>query len=961
MMSSASSLLFPPFRLELGNEQLWREDTAVPLRRKTFAVLQHLVERRGQLVTKAQLFDAVWLGTYVGEVALTICITELRKALGDDTKQPRFIETVRGRGYRFIGKVVSSQDSVVSRNKIKQKAKGKTQKPILSTVEEIKIGAPRPSAQNPAPLLVGRASELRQLHEWLEKALNGERQIIFVSGEPGIGKTSIVEAFLNSLESGVQRLASENQHLPFSPVQTLDPKRQTPNDGLWIGRGQCVEQYGAGEAYMPMLEALGRLCRGAEGKWLIEFLSQHAPTWLVQMPALLSATDLESLQRKAPGATRERMLREMAEALETLTLDRPLVLRLEDLHWSDYSTLELISVLARRQEGARLLVLGTYRPVEMLANGHPLRTVKQELQLHKQCEELRLGLLTEKHIAEYLAKVVGARGRALLQTLARLIHRRTEGNPLFMVNVVEYLEAQGGLEEAVERVQGGIPGDLRQMIEEQIHRLSAAERRVLEVASVAGAEFSAAAVAAGIGPTVEEVEGECSELARREQFLQARGTSDWPDGTVAARYSFLHTLYREVLYEQLPAGRRQWLHQQIGEREEQAYGDRTREIAAELAVHFERGREYHKAIQYLRQAGEYAMQRSANQEAISLFAKGLELLKTLPDTPERAQQELRLQIALISPLQAKGFAAVELESVCARVQELCQQVEEIALRLHALVGLNSFYMTRADYRRAYENGEQLMCLAQSRQDPVIQLRARIALGTASLWLGEFTSTRVHLEQGLILYDPHQSRRAQAPLLHNTKVAVLPYLAFLLQVLGYPDQARQRGHEVLTLAQGLAHPFSLAYVLNWMNYLHQVRGEGPQVQERAAALITLSDEQGFTQMSATGALMSGWALVDQEQSKQGITQIRQGLAARKAAGAETMQSYFFALLAEAYGKVGQPEEGLAVLVEALAFVGKTGERFYEPELYRLKGELLLQSKVESGESKVERRKSKNTNP
>ena len=647
-MSAESYLLFPPFRFDSVNEQLWRGAKIISLRRKTFAVLRYLLEHPGQLVTKEQLLEAVWPGTYVSESMPTICVRELRKALNDDAKTPRFIETVHGRGYRFIAPlasappVASSQHSVAS----SQKAQAESRK---LTTNNWQLTTP----------LVGRDTELVQLDEWLEKALSGERQLVFITGEPGIGKTTVVEAFLKSLESSVLRLVSEDYKRSLSEVQTLDPRRQTLDGRLWIGRGQCIEHYGAGEAYMPVLEALGRLCREPEGEQLIDLLGQYAPSWLAQMPTLLSAAALEALQRKVQGATRERMLREMAEAVEALTAERPLALRLEDLHWSDVSTLELLSVLARRQERARLLVLGTYRPVEMLGNGHPLRAVKQELQLHKQCEELRLGFLTEQNVAEYLAtrfRLVPspARGEgqdggasrqqfsrrpphpiplprgereavspaASLQGLARMVHQRTDGNSLFMVNIVDYLIVQGMLGESGETqpaVQIEVPESIQQIIEKQIDRLSPEEQHVLEVASVAGAQFSAAAVAAGTKITTGDVEACCTGLARREQFLRTNGVSEWPDGTVATRYSFLHALYQEVLYERIPAGQRVALHSRIGEREEQAYGDRARDIAAELAVHFERGRDYCKAVQYLQQAGENALRRSAHREAISLL------------------------------------------------------------------------------------------------------------------------------------------------------------------------------------------------------------------------------------------------------------------------------------------------------------------------------------------------------
>ncbi len=541
--------------------------------------------------------------------------------------------------------------------------------------------------------LGGREAELAQLHKWLEKALGGERQIVFVTGEPGIGKTTLVEAFLAQLAA---------------------------NGNLWIGRGQCIEHYGAGEAYLPVLEALGRLCREPGGERLIELLHQQAPTWLVQMSALLSAAELEALQRKTQGTTRERMLRELVEAVEAVTAERGLVLWFEDLQWSDVSTLDWLAYVARRREAARLLVIGTYRPVDVIVSEHPLKAVKQELQLHEHCEELPLGFLTEAAVGEYLAKRFA--GGELPAKLARVIHQRTDGNPLFIVNLVDSLIAQGvlvqvdgqwELQAGLEEVGVGVPESLQQMIARQIERLGVQDRRILEGASVAGAEFSAAAAAAGLNTEAEEVEEQCGALMRRGQFLRASGMSEWPDGTVAARYSFLHALYQEVLYERVAAGRRARLHQRIGEREEQAYGNRAREIAAELAMHFKQGRDYRKAVQYLEQAGKNAVRRCAHQEAISLLTKGLELLKTLPDTPERTQHELTLQVRLGESLRAtSGHGAPEVERVYVRARALCQQVGESPQLFPVQLGLWVFYNVRAEYHTARDLAEQMLTLAQ---------------------------------------------------------------------------------------------------------------------------------------------------------------------------------------------------------------------------------------------------------
>jgi predicted ATPase/DNA-binding winged helix-turn-helix (wHTH) protein len=558
---------FPPFQLDLVSGQLRRGAEVLPLRPKSFAVLRYFVEHAGQLITKDALLDAVWPDTVVTEALVKDSIFELRKVLGDAAKEARVIETVHRRGYRFLP-IVTTTSSEVSGSRFQGFRQNTEQ---LATRH-----------QQRETLLVGREAELVQLHTWLDKALSGARQMVFVTGEPGIGKTTLVDVFLR----------------PFA------------EQDLRIGRGQCIEQYGAGEAYMPMLEAFGQLCRAPGGERLIALLEQHAPTWLVQMPTLLSATAGEALQRKIQGVSRERMLRELGAALDILTAERPLVLWLEDLHWSDVATVELLALLARRREPARLLVIGTYRPVDVRLRTHPLRAVKEELHLHGLCEELPLGLLSEQHVVEYLQTRFDVEGgpphAAPVSQLAHAIHERTEGNPLFIVTVVDTAMLQGSLglaegqwvpQEPVANMAAGMPKTLRQMIERQLEQLSAEDQRVVEVASVVGTSFSAAAVAAGAKAEIVAIERQCAALVQRGQLLQVSGLAEWPDGTIAARYEFLHSLYQEVMYEQVTASRRVELHRRIGERLEQAYGDRTREIATELAVHFEQGREYRKAVQ----------------------------------------------------------------------------------------------------------------------------------------------------------------------------------------------------------------------------------------------------------------------------------------------------------------------------------------------------------------------------
>jgi predicted ATPase len=571
------------------------------------------------------------------------------------------------------------------------------------------------------------------------------------------------------------------------------------------------------------------------------------------MPALLGAAELEALQRTVQGTTRDRMLREFAELVEAVSAEQPLILTLEDLHWSDPSTLDLLTLVAQRREAAQLLVLGTYRPAEVIVSGHPLRAIKQELHAHRQCEELILGFLSEAAVGEYLVRRFA--GNALPSQLAHVVYRRTEGNPLFMVTVVDDLVAQGLLREvrgqwqlqaALEEVTVGIPDSLRQLIDRQLERLPREEQRVLEVASIAGTSFSALTVAAGGEESIEQVEAHCERLVRRGQFLHASGTETVPDGTLTGRYGFLHALYQNVVYERVGAIRRIRLHRRIGEREEAAYGERAREVAAELAVHFERGHDYHRAVRYLQQAGENAIQRSAYQEAMSLLTKGLELLKILPDTPERTQQELGLQTTLsLALVFTKGFAAPEVETICHRMRELCQQVGGAPQRIAVLGGLWSLHVTRAEHQTALELAEQFFTLAPSVQHPLVSLAAHYNLGWSLLYTGRFALAREHQEQGIALYDPQQHHSlALRYTSFDYGIAFPSVEALTLWYLGYPEQALKRSHEGLSLARELAHPFSLAVALISAASFHQRRREGQAVQEQAEAVIALCSEQGF---------------------------------------------------------------------------------------------------------------------
>src|SRR5216683_3869260 len=410
--------VFRSFRLDPVNQCLWHGGNRVALTPKAFDMLRYLVEHPGRLVTQDEILEALWPETYVNPEIIKKYILEIRKVLGDRHDKPEFIETFPKRGYQFVAAV--NDDVVV----------GSQDLPTGTTTKTI----------------VGRDTALAELHNSLHRALRGQRQVTFVTGEAGIGKTTLVDAF---------------------------HQQAARNHTLRVARGQCVEGFGGKEAYYPMLESLGQLTRNPDGNPVVQTMAKRAPTWLIQFSSLVKAEQREALQREILGATRERMVREICEALEAITSDIPLVLIFEDVHWGDPSTLDLISAVARRREAAKLMLLCTYRPVDVVLSNSSLKGLKQDLLVHRLCSEVALERLEEPLIAEYLATEFSEGN--LPAGLATVIYRHSGGNALFMVAIVQDMLKRGliardndggwSLTTPLETIAPSVPETLQQMLE----------------------------------------------------------------------------------------------------------------------------------------------------------------------------------------------------------------------------------------------------------------------------------------------------------------------------------------------------------------------------------------------------------------------------------------------------------------------------------------------------------------
>jgi predicted ATPase len=783
---------------------------------------------------------------------------------------------------------------------------------------------PIPSAKRHT---VGREKEITELGQAFESAAAGQGGLLCVTGEPGIGKTTLVDDFVSKLATSGRPCA--------------------------VARGRCSERLAGSEAYLPFLEALESLLQDAEGDAAAEVMKATAPNWYEQV-APLAAKD-SSLARAlavSKAASQERLKRELAAFVREISLARPLLLFIDDLHWADASTVDLLAYLGSRCAGLRALLVLTYRPSDLALSKHPWGPVKLDLQARGVCRELALEFLTRADLDRYLALEFPDHG--FPEEFVALIHARTEGSPLFVSDLLRYLrdrqvltQEQGRwmLQRSLPDLRRDLPESVRGMIQRKIDQLGEDDRRLLVAASVQGYEFDSAVVARVLERDAAEVEDRLDELDRVHAFLRLVGEQEFPDRTLTLRYRFVHVLYQNALDGSLRPTRRASLSAAVADALLGYYGEKSADVASELASLFETARDFARAAKHCLDAAQGAARVFASQEVVVLAHRGLELLKLQPDDRAGHQLELGLQAMLGTALMAtKGQGAADVERAFLRARDLCQQLGESSQLFRVLWGLWYCFLVRAELQKAHQFAEQLFALAQGQQDPTLLLLAHRVRGQTHYHLGELASGQSDLEQAISLYDPQRHRALASLYGQDPAVACRSWEALALWLLGYPDRAAQRSREALELARGFPYSYTLAYALEFAAWFHHFRREVQQAQESAEAATGLSQEQGFMVFVEWGTIWRGWALTTR--GEEGIAQMQKGLAAWRALGGEIMRPGLLALLAEAYGKTGRSEEALAALTEALALADKSGERHYQAELYRLKGEAHLASPAEN---------------
>ncbi len=891
-MSSTSRPDSRVARLDLSRGELVVGPVRKKLRSKALGVLERLAEDPGELVTKSELLETVWAGTFVGDGVLKVCIAEIRKAfrsaLGDaEAAEP--IGTLHGRGYRLD---------------------------IPLAVVRSRMATAEPGPATPSAGLVGRDEESRRLRQALTCALEGDRQVLLVTGEAGIGKTTLVEAFL----------------------------AEVAGDGVWIGRGQCVQRYGAGEPLLPLLEALRCLCRSPQATRLLGALQRHASDWLAEV-----APNRDTRQGPAPNltpgdrATLESRLRVLLEALEAASHERPVLLLLEDLQWADPSTLDLVAAFAERREPARLLLIGTYRKTDVSAD-HPLESVRQHLRMRGRCEELRLGPLTEAAIEVFVARRLG--GTGVPEGLAGFLHRWTEGNPLFAASLLDYLRDQGRLvstksgwrlDANLEALAPSVPETVGELIERQFGQLEGPVQSLLEVAAVAGPSFSAHAIAIEARPQV--VEKICDELARRGQFLRSEGTLEWPDGSLDPSYGFIHSLYQVALYERVGVSRKRELHQRLGERIEAAYGPRCHEVAAALAAHFERSRDHGRAVRHLATAAEQARRRAALREAMAYLQRERALLSGLADDEERVNRELDAQVTLAGLRLVTEGNTPDVGREHVRAVELCRGGPRAGKRLGALAGLYISHVGAGRLTEGRRLAREMLKRAEDGQPGFTASVGHATLGMVEFPLGRLESAREHLEQA--------AAAAPSQVLDFVDARVLS-LGALSQVYAHLGRARQalaRSSAAKALARELGNPFNVFGALYYEAGLHQTLGDWRATLAVVEEQLARIEDHGFYFFADKLRIMQGWAFVREGRVAEGAARIEEGLRACEARGERLARPHFLALLAQARSEDGDLTGALQLAAAAVEEVAATGERRYEPEVWATQGEILLAAEAQ----------------
>jgi DNA-binding winged helix-turn-helix (wHTH) protein len=880
VMSTPSAPLrvrFDRFEIDEAEARFVAAGQPVHLAPKPFALLCALARAPHTLVTKSALLDDVWGHQFVSESVLKTAISDLRAALEDDPKRPQFIETVSRRGYRFIGAVSDVSLLAVKRT-------------------EPPAAVPAPASLPPS---IGRGAVLARLRTAWDLAAAGRRQLVWISGEAGVGKSTVIERFMR--EVGDAHCA----------------------------HGQCVEQYGHGEPHLAILEALTALCRRDAS--LVELIRTVAPTWLFQLPWLSSAAERDALRRELSGASQARMLREMGELLDRYTEQRPLLLVTEDMHWSDHATARLMDYLARRRSGARMMWLGSFRLTELIAADHPLATVRHELRLHGLGQEIVLDQFSAAEVGEYLR----ARAPALAAdpALVRALHDRTDGLALFVAGLVEDLVAQSGsdADSSARLAAMVIPETLAGVIERYIEELAPEQRSLLEAASVCGVQFQLSTLARVLDMDTLAVGDACAELARRQRWLRDLPVAPQSSGAEAG-YVFRHALYREVLYKRVGRLRRVELHHKLAAALESERADGRSVSATELASHFDLAGEPGAALRYYAEAAEAALLRFSPAQTLALTARGIDLLPQVRRGDDRNALEVTLSaLRGTAAMQVMGFSSLEAKQSFERALALLEDVPRHPLRGLFVSVLGFAYRVRGELEEAATIADRSEALWKATGDRTALVCACLVHGLLEHDRGRPTAAREWLEKGILAVEALDATTSPAVFAADAGVMMLGMLALELQDLGLVEQARERTLAACARAVALRQPAPRMAAF-WLEALFEIRMDNAQaVADAAERLARVQDEYDAPEGKAAAQWFRGWAQARLGDPHAGHRLIRDGYEQVTRIGMRTFAAETMGYAAEALMLAGEVARAREQIAEAIERAEGPGDRHALPRL------------------------------
>lgn len=770
--------------------------------------------------------------------------------------------------------------------------------------------------------------ELRNTRE------NHKGRLVCITGEAGLGKTTVAENLLSELS----------------------------DQDVTIARGRCSERLAGAEAYLPLLEALESLLRGPSGTVVSMLMARTAPTWSAQLGPRFEFTGEGGLDG---SISQERLKREITRFVEHLTRDQPLVLFLEDLHWADVSTIDILTYVADRFDDIPISVLVTYRPEDMRLIEHAFLQVRPTLEQRGLLTEVVLGFLSREDLERYLA--LEFPGERLFGDLAAQIHDRTEGSPLFVVDIVRDLRSRGVVSQrdgrwtvnkSSEEIGRELPGSIRSLIERKVGRLEAEEQTILLAASVQGEEFDAAIVARALDADPAELEESLEPIERAHSFVVRVGERELPDGTLTLRYRFAHVLYQNTLYASIGPSKRVSLCLAVAQALESSYRDEGARVAAELALLYEAAREPERAWRFFVEAAQHANRVFAHHEVAHLAGRGLEVLAAIDENSERTRAELALRTVLSPAIMAiHGWASPEAKENTHRSEQLCRQVGDDRDVFSMLCGSLAVHLVQGTPAQAQPMGDELLEIADRLRDPARLLAAHSAYGDTLFLLGELAEAREHQKKGVEIWASQEWDSLPAFFAQHPVITCLGSGSWTLAWMGFPDQALSEARKAVELASELSHPFAI-HAFDYLAHVHEMRGEW-SAAGRAADTLEAAHDEGHAFFDAAVLLIRGRILAANGYGATGLAMMQDAVAEHDAGGFLLFRTRNSVWIAEALTQTGRARDGLDLMEQCLADMDRDGVRTYLAELHRTRGDLILTARHDPVAAEVSYRKALET--